>query len=81
MTVVSQRRLRFLMPNIYRDGNWTPDPYTAMSYAGLVDHRAHTGDTGMGLIISLEDPIVHAGMLEKELGITEEMLRRRLGRM
>lgn len=81
ITVISQRRLRFLMPNIYRDGSWTPDPYTAMSYAGLVDHRAHTGDTGLGLIISLEDPIIHAGVLEKELGISEETLRQRLGRM
>ena len=81
VTVISQRRLRFLMPNIYRDGVWTPDPYTAMSYAGLVDHRAHTGDTGMGLIISQEDPTFHADVLERELGITEPALRQRLGRM
>ena len=81
VTVVSQRRLRFLMPNVYRDGLWTPDPYTAMSYAGLVDHRARTGDTGMGLIISQEDPVVHAAVLEQELGITPEALRQRLGRM
>lgn len=81
VTVVSQRRLRFLMPNIYRDAGWTPDPYTAMSYAGLVDHRAHTGDTGLGLIISQEDPILHAAVLEQELGISEETLRHRLGRM
>ena len=81
MTVVSQRRLRFLMPNIYRDGQWTPDPYTAMSYAGLVDHRAHTGETGMGLIISQEDPVFHSAVLERELGITEAALRQRLGRM
>lgn len=81
VTVVSQRRLRFLMPNIYRDDLWTPDPYTAMSYAGLVDHRAHTGDTGKGLILSLEDPIIHAAVLEKELGISEESLRLRLDRM
>ena len=81
VTVVSQRRLRFLMPNIYRDGIWTPDPYTAMSYAGLVDHRASTGDTGKGLILSLEDPIVYASVLEKEMGISEESLRQRLDRM
>ena len=81
VTVISQRRLRFLMPNIYRDDLWTPDPYTAMTYAGLVDHRAHTGDTGMGLIISREDPVVHAAVLERELGITPEALRQRLGRM
>ena len=81
VTVVSQRRLRFLMPNLYRDGVWTPDPYTAMSFAGLVDHRAHTGETGRGLIICQEDPMFHAAVLEKELGISEEMLRHRLGRM
>ena len=79
--VVSQRRLRFLMPNIYRDSVWTPDPYTAMSFAGIADHRARTGDTGMGLIICQEDPIFHAPVLERELGISETALRHRLGRM
>ena len=81
VVVVSQRRLRFLLPNIYRDTIWTPDPYTAMSYAGLADHRARTGDTGMGLIISQEDPVVHAAVLKQELGISESELRNRLGRL
>ena len=80
VSVVSQRRLRFLMPNLFRGGQWM-DPYAAMSYAGLVDHRAHTGDTGMGLIICQEDPIIHVSMLARELGTTEESLRQRLGRL
>ena len=80
VSVISQRRLRFLLPNLFRDGQWM-DPYAAMSYAGLVDHRANTGDTGRGLVICQEDPVLHAALLEKELGITEEMLRHRLGRL
>ena len=80
VSVVSQRRLRFLLPNLFRGGQWM-DPYAAMSYAGLVDHRAHTGDTGRGLILCQEDPVVHAPMLARELGITEEALRQRLGRL
>lgn len=80
VSVISQRRLRFLLPNLFRDGQWM-DPYAAMSYAGLVDHRAHTGDTGRGLIICQEDPMLHAPMLARELGTTEEALRQRLGRL
>lgn len=80
VSVVSQRRLRFLLPNLFRDGQWM-DPYAAMSYAGLVDHRARSGDTGRGLIICQEDPILYAPMLARELGITEEALRQRLGRL
>ena len=80
VSVITQRRLRFLMPNLFRDGQWM-DPYAAMSYAGLVDHRARTGDTDRGLVICQEDPVLHAPMLERELGLTKEMLRHRLGRL
>ena len=80
VSVISQRRLRFLLPNLFRDGQWM-DPYAAMSYAGLVDHRAHTGDTGRGLILCQEDPVLYARLLSGELGITEELLRQRLGRL
>lgn len=78
VSVVSQRRMTFMIPNIYRTGRWIPDPYSAMSYAGLVDHRARPGDTGMALIISEEDPIFSVEMLSRIIGISEEQLRGQL---
>lgn len=78
VSVVSQRRMAFMLPNIYRTGRWIPDPYSAMSYAGLVDHRSRPGDTGMALVISEEDPVFSVEMLSRFIGISEDKLRSRL---
>lgn len=78
VSVVSQRRMEFMIPNIYRTGQWIPDPYAAMAYTGLVDHRAAPGDTGLALIISEENPVFSAEMLAQAMDISADDLRRRL---
>lgn len=78
VSVVSQRRMAFMIPNIYRAGKRIPDPYTAMAYAGLVDHRSRAGDTGMALIISEDNPVFSVEMLSGFLGISPDDLRRQL---
>lgn len=80
VSVVSQRRMHFMLPNLYSDGRWTPDIYSAMAYAGLVDHRSRAGETGTALVLCEEDPQYAAGVLAKAIGTTEEKLLRRLGR-
>ena len=78
VSVVSQRRMEFIIPNLCRSGRWIPDPYAAMAYAGLVDHRASPGDTGMALIVSEENPVFSAEMLSRVMDITADDLRSRL---
>ena len=78
VTVVSQRRMEFMIHNIYRTVRWVPDPYAAMAYAGLVDFRSRAGETGTGLIISEENPVFSAELLAKTMGISADALRRRL---
>ena len=78
VSVVSQRRMAFMLPNIYREDRWYPDPYAAMAYAGLVDHRAAPGDTGRALIIAEENPAYRADMLASMLHTTPDAVREML---
>lgn len=78
VSVVSQRRMRFMLPNLCPTDAQILDPYTVMSYAGLVDHRSQSGETGLALIISEEEPIHGADILSSVLGVSEEEIRRRL---
>ena len=73
--VVSQRRMEFMIPNLFQPDQWCPDPYTAMAYTALVDHRSHSGETGKALLISEEDPIFSAEMLAKAMGVSADTLR------
>ena len=76
VSVVSRRRMDFMLPNLFGAGGWHPDPYAAMAYTGLVDHRAAPGDTGMALVIAGENPVYSAGLLSGYLGIPAEQIRR-----
>lgn len=80
VSVVSQRRMRFMIPNLCPTDEQMLDPYAVMSYAGLVDHRSQSGETGLALIISGEAPVHGAGILSRVLGTGEEEMRRRLAR-
>ena len=73
--VVSQRRMEFMIPNLFQPDLWCPDPYTAMAYTALVDHRSHSGETGKALLLSEEDPIFSAEMLSKAMGVSADTLR------
>lgn len=79
VSVVSRRRMRFMIPNICPPEDRILNPYTVMSYAGLVDYRSRAGETGNALILSEESPIFHTGMLSEVLDIPEDDLRRWLG--
>lgn len=78
VSVVSQRRMEFMLPNIYRENRWQPEPYAAMAYAGLVDHRAAPGDTGSALIIAEENPVCRVEMLAEMLRMEPDKLRLKL---
>ena len=80
VAVISRRRLEFMVPNLYRTGRWTPDPYAAMAYAALADHRSAAGETGKALIIAEEDPVYSVDTLAGILTMPADHLRRRLDR-
>lgn len=74
VSVVSQKRLESTIPNAYRTHGYVFGPYSALTYAGLHDYRAKTGESGNALILSEQGALCHDGMVARAMGITAEAL-------
>lgn len=79
--VVSQRRMEFMVPNIWRSGRWHPDPYAAMAYTALTDHRSRAGETGLALVLSEDAPARETALLARLLHTTTGVMERRLQKL
>ena len=55
--VVGSKQVASVIPNLYKISGYVADPYTALSYGGLMDYRAVTGSGRHSLIISEESPL------------------------
>ena len=55
--VVGSKQVASVIPNLYKITGYIADPYTALSYYGLMDYRAVTGRGRHALIISEESPL------------------------
>lgn len=56
VSVVSSHRLETTIPSVYRTHQYLMMPGTALAYAGLLDYRAKTGETGPVIIWAEENP-------------------------
>ena len=56
--VISQRRAASVIPNVYNTMGYTMGLYTALSYGGLLDYWAQTGESRASLILSEKGPAV-----------------------
>ena len=54
--VISQRRADSVIPNVYNTTGYLMDLYTALSYGGLLDYWAQTGESRASLILSEKSP-------------------------
>ena len=45
VSVVSQQRTESMILSIYKNNSYISDPYTALSYSGLLDYRSRTGES------------------------------------
>lgn len=57
VSVVSVKRMASTIPNLYKTTEFLADPYTALSYSGLIDYRAAIGSNKPAVIISEESPL------------------------
>lgn len=54
--VISQRRAASVIPNVYKTTGYAMDLYTALSYGGLLDYWAQTGESRDSLILAEKCP-------------------------
>ena len=79
VSVVSDRRTASTIPNLYKTTGFLANPYTALSYSGLGDYRAASGENRQTLIISEESPRYWIPQIAACMGISvpevKEMLK------
>lgn len=80
VSVVSGSRTGSMITGIYRSDGYIPEPYTALAYSGLIDHRSRTGQLRQALILSEESPAFSLGMVSACLGISQKELKERINR-
>lgn len=76
--VVSRSRLDALIPSVYRTNSYIFGPYTALSYGGLMDYRAKTGETRMALMIAERSPICDSSVVMSSMRMTYGQLKSEL---
>lgn len=76
--VVSRKRLSRVIGNVYATNGYILSPNSALTYAGLMDYRASTGENGPALIISDTSPIRQEEAVAKALGISVSELHGRM---
>ena len=78
ISVVSSKRMASTIPNLYKTTGFLADPYTALSFCGLTDYRAATGDSKTALIISEESPLFSLEFVAQCMNMMPDELKERL---
>lgn len=79
--VVGEQRLLDIIPNVYSATGYVLCPYSALTYSGLMDYRAMTGENGSALMISQWSPLHSRDIVAKAMGISVADLRERMKQM
>lgn len=77
--VVSPQRQNSLIPSVYRTGGTILGPESAMSYGGLLDYRAKTGESRPALLLAERSPALDKAAVAAAMDISEQELLRQLG--
>ena len=78
VSVISSQRAERTIPNAWKTHGCLLSPGTALAYAGLLDYRAKTGQTGTCLIFSANGPLSCAETLGQLLGIPAEEIKKQV---
>jgi threonine synthase len=73
-SVVSDRRMRLAMPNLYNTNGYILGPYSALVYTGLMDYRSHPGPRRTALMLTEQDPRENADIVTRALVLSSEEL-------
>ncbi len=74
--VVGGRRMESIISSVYRTSGYLLDPYAALAYGGLQDHRAKTGEVRPTIVLAEKSPSVSAQTVAKAMGMTVQQLKR-----
>lgn len=72
--VVGSTRVPSVISSVYRTSGYILDPHTAVSYGGLQDYRARSGESRATLVLAQRSPVFDAEKITGILGISAEEL-------
>lgn len=78
VSVISPRRAVESIPRVYRSSDYLMSPQTAAAYAGLLDYRALSRESGPALVLSEESPAVYAAQVLEAMGLPQENRTRQI---
>lgn len=78
VSVVGKDRVNPMISSVYRSNNYILDPYTAVSYGGLQDYRAKTGESRPTLLLWEKNPMQFADMVANATGLTKAEIEKHL---
>lgn len=71
VSVVGKDRVEPLINSVYRSAQFIFDPYTAVSYGGLQDYRAKTGESCTTLLLWDMHPVYFIDLIQRSLDLSE----------
>ena len=78
VSVVGKDRVEPVISSVYRSNNRIIDPYTAVSYGGLQDYRAKTGESCPTLLLWERNPLHFAKEVQNATGLTKSEIEKQL---
>ena len=75
VTVVGNDRIEPVMANVYRTSSYILEPYAAVSYGGLQDHRAKTGESRNTVILADRHPLKFSKVVQRATGLSAQELK------
>ena len=80
VSVVGKDRVVPLISSVYRSNDFVLDPYTAISYGGLQDYRAKTGESHPTVLLWQHSPMRFLDMVQNATGLAELDIEEKLNR-
>ena len=72
--VVSDRRMRLAIPNLFNTNGYILGPYSALVYTGLMDYRSQPGPRRTALMLTEHDPRADSDIVIRALVMSDEEL-------
>ncbi len=72
--VIGDERLKGTIGSAFRTNGYIMGPYTALSYAGVMDHRSNTTERRLTLLLAERSPVLDTSLVCQATGLTEQQL-------
>lgn len=77
-SVAGKDRAATVINSLYRSNAYIADPGAALSYGGIQDYRAKTGDSGLTVIIAEETPLNFVTDISAATGLDTQSIRKHI---